>query len=114
MYKVFVQMPLALYDDQTAIVEMQIELADEYVPMEGQWLFHDVFDGLMPLGPIVYDSTRNSIVLTTIETTCDFTRTLEEWLSTRSEWQKAEKPFIMLDTAHQFTADDFAADDGED
>lgn len=94
MYKVFVQMPLALYDNQSAVVETQIDLADEYVPMAGQWMFHDVFRGLMPLGQIVYDSKRNSIVLTTTGTTFDFTMTLEEWLRGRPEWHEAEMPFI--------------------
>ena len=101
MYKVFAQMPLALYDDQSAVVETQIELADEYVPMEGHWIFHDVFRGLMPLGPIVYDGKRKSIVLTTTGTTFDYTMTLEEWLREHPAWREAEHPFIERGKEHE-------------
>jgi hypothetical protein len=87
-------MPLALYDDQHAVVETSIELPNEYVPMCGQWLFHDIFKGLMPLGPVVYDGERKAIVITTHGTTYDFTMTLEEWLAGRPGWAKAEHPFI--------------------
>ena len=96
MYTAFVQMPLALYDEQTAVVETEIELADAYMPIEGQWMFHDLFHGIMPLGPVVYDGTRNVIVLTTKGTVYDFTVTLEEWLQSRPEWYVAEKPFIAV------------------
>jgi hypothetical protein len=87
-------MPLLLYDQQLAIVETELELADEYVPMEGQWMFHKLFRGLMPLGPVVYDGKRNAVVLTTAGTTYDFTMTLEEWLTANPIWKVPAKQFI--------------------
>ena len=96
MYKAFVQMPVALHDDQTYVVEAEIELADEYIPMQGQWISHDLFKGLMPLGPVVYDGERKAVVLTTKGTTYDFTMTLDEWLARRPSWHKVNKPFIKI------------------
>jgi hypothetical protein len=107
MYSAFVQMPLALHEDKTEIVEAKIELADEYIPMEGQWMFHDLFKGLMPLGPVVYDAKRNAVVLTTRGTTYDFTMTLDEWLSTRPQWKKAEHAFIKVDKDDENYNEDF-------
>jgi hypothetical protein len=94
MYKAFVQMPLVLYQEKTAVVEAEIELADEYVPMAEQWIFHPLFRGLMPLGPVVYDGERNAVVLTTKGTVYDFTMTLEEWLRARVDWHEAAHPYI--------------------
>jgi hypothetical protein len=96
MQKMYVQMPLALYDEQTDVVEAEIEVADNYAPLEGHWIFHDIFKGLMLLGPVVYDGSRNAVVLTTAGTTYDYTMTLDEWLQTRPQWYKTEKPFIMI------------------
>ena len=100
MYKVYVQMPLALYDDQSAVVETSITVDDHYMPAQGQWFCHDVFKGLMPLGPVFYDGRRAAIVLTTRGTTYDFTVTLDEWLENRPEWYKAEQPFIEMGKLH--------------
>ena len=106
MYKAYVQMPLALYDEQTAVVEAEIELADEYVPARGQWMFHDLFRGLIPLGPVVYDGKRNAVVLTTAATTYDYTMTLEEWLRARPQWYKADKAFIEIGKKEHDETDD--------
>jgi len=94
MYKAFIQMPLALYQEKIAVVEAEIELADEFSPQTGQWIYHELFGGLMPLGTIVYDGDRNAIVLTASGTTYDFTMTLEEWLEARPKWHVADRPFI--------------------
>lgn len=111
MYRAFVQMPLALYDDKTAVVEAEIELADEYVPMRGQWLSHPIFKGLMPLGPIVYDGARKAVVLTTLGVTYDFTVTLDEWLEGRPGWKPAEHSFIEVGRKRPDDKDEIEDDD---
>ena len=104
-------MPIALYNKQMAIVEAEVELADEYMPIEGQWIFHDLFKGLMPVGLVIYDSKRSAIVLTTKATTYDFTTTLEEWLMAHPEWSAvSEKAFI----ANRDIADDEDPDEDEE
>lgn len=97
MYKAYVQMPVLLYDDVTDIVEAELELADSYRPTKGSWIYNEaLFRGILPIGPIVYDCTRNAVVLTSMGTSFDRTVTLEEWLQEHPGWVKAEKPFVSL------------------
>lgn len=93
-YKVFVQMPVILYEDKVEIVEAEISLPENYQPESGQWMYHKAFGGLMLLGPVIFDGDRDALVLTTVGSAYDYTVTLEEWLAGRPIWQKAPVPFI--------------------
>lgn len=93
-YRAFIQMPVILHGDVSEIVEAEIELPVWYQPQMGQFLVHQVTNGLMPIGPIFFDGDRDTIVLTTSGSAYDFTTTLEEWLKDRPHWQKAKTPFI--------------------
>ncbi len=94
-YKAFIQMPVILHGEVSEIVEAEIELPVWYQPQLGQYLVHQLTNGLMPIGPIFFDGDRDTIVLTVLGSAYDLTTNLEEWLKDRPHWSKAEKPFIV-------------------
>lgn len=104
-FRAFVQMPVILHNETVEIVEAVIDLPWFYHPFEGQWMYHDIFHGSMPLGPILYDGDRKSLVLTTAGAAYDYTVTLEEWLQGRTPWYKAEKPFVTTRKSHGVSGD---------
>jgi len=93
-HTVGVQMPVALHGREIKIVETTLELPRTYQPQEGQWFYHPIFNGLMPLGPIFFDGFRGWVVITTAGVAYDYTRTLTEWLNAHPVWSETEHPFI--------------------
>lgn len=95
-YPVVLQMGARLHRDNVAVVETTIELPDNYQPLEGSWLFHPIVNGLVPVGPSVFDAVRNVLVVIIPATVFDPTATLEEWLEQRPGWQKADREYIEI------------------
>lgn len=94
-YTAFIQMPVILHEEVSEIVEAEIDFPVWYQPRSGDWLYHPSINGLMPLGLIFFDASRDTIVLTTIGSAYDFTTNLNEWLKGRPDWKKAPNPFII-------------------
>ena len=88
-------MPVFLYDEKEAIVEAEIYLPDWYQPETGGWIFHPTTNGLMRLGPVIYDGIEKRLVLCCAFPAHDPTCTLEEWLADRPQWKEANLPFII-------------------
>ena len=99
-------MAVLLHGDTAEVVESEIELADNYTPEAGQWFYHTIVHGLMMLGPVIYDGSRNAKVLTTAGAAYDYTSTLEEWLKIHPGWNKAEIPFISSEKIKRDIEDD--------
>jgi hypothetical protein len=94
-YRAYVQMAVELHNKTLEIVEAEIVLPLFYRPRPGDYLYHRLVNGLMPVGLVFFDGTRDTVVLTLVGCAYDYTAKLDEWLKERPEWYKPAVPFIV-------------------
>jgi len=96
MYEAFAQMGVKLHNDTIEIVETSVSFPIHVEPYPGMFIYSSRWKGLLPIAHVFYDADRKAYVMAIGVGAYDYTMTLEEWLTERPYWKKAENPLIDM------------------